>query len=82
MILQVWSGPLSGGAIAVLLFNRSPAVSPITANWTDLGLNPSTPFAVRDLWAHVDMGSFTATYTASVSSHGVVMLTFTPISVA
>jgi hypothetical protein len=33
---------------------------------------------VRDLWAHMDLGSFDDSYTsASVPSHGVVMLKIT-----
>jgi alpha-galactosidase len=71
--LQVWSKKLSGGgARAVVLFNRTSAAANITANWSDLGLVGSA--SVRDLWARVDRGSFTNSYTASVPSHGVVML--------
>jgi alpha-galactosidase len=34
--------------------------------------------AVRDLWAHKDLGKFTGKFSASVSSHGVVMMTVRP----
>ena len=72
--LQVWSKKLSGsGARAVVLFNRGDTTANITANWSDLGLTPSSA-SVRDLWAHVDRGSFSTSYTAIVPSHGAVML--------
>lgn len=71
--LQVWSKKLSGvGARAVVLFNRSTAPASITVNWSDIGLTGSA--TVRDLWAKANRGSFTNSYTATVPSHGVVML--------
>ena len=34
--------------------------------------------AVRDLWAHKDLGSKTGSFSAEVPSHGVVMVTVKP----
>jgi hypothetical protein len=78
--LEVWSAPLSAssGSYAVVLFNRSPANSTITANWTDLGLNPSAQYAVRDLWAHADLGTFSGSFSALVPTHGVSAVKLTP----
>jgi len=74
--LQVWSKRLAGsGARAVALFNRTGNAANITANFSDLGLTSSA--VVRDLWAHRDLGSYNGSYTASVPSHGVVMLKIT-----
>jgi len=76
--LQVWSKPLSGtNTRAVVLFNRSAGAAAMTVQWAALGL-PTGTAAVRDLWSHADLGSFTDSYTApSVASHGVVMLKIT-----
>ena len=72
--LQVWSKKLSGsGARAVVLFNRTGAPANITVNWSDIGLAAGSA-SVRDLWARLDRGSFSNSYTANVASHGVVML--------
>jgi len=35
---EIWMGPLSDNAVVVLLFNRSPAPSRMTARWSELGL--------------------------------------------
>jgi alpha-galactosidase len=75
--LQVWSKTLSGTNIkAVALLNRSGATATITANWRDLGL-PSGSATVRDLWARADLGSFNDGYSASVPSHGIVLVKIT-----
>lgn len=69
---EVWAKPLSGGAKAVALFNRSEAVYPITVHLADVGFSGSAK--ARDLWAHKDLGTLTGSYTAAVPRHGVVML--------
>jgi alpha-galactosidase len=77
--LQVWSRTLSGTNVrAVALLNRNDTgTASITVQWSTLGI-PAGAAAVRDLWSHTDLGSFTASYTAaSVPSHGVVMLKVT-----
>jgi alpha-galactosidase len=72
--LEVWSKKLSGTqTYAVVLFNRTAASADITVTWSSLGLT-STSATVRDLWSHTDLGSTATQYTATVPSHGVVML--------
>ncbi|GHO70698.1 hypothetical protein KSC_095900 [Ktedonobacter sp. SOSP1-52] len=72
--LQVWSKTLqANGARAVALFNRSGSATNITVNWSDIGLSNASA-TVRDLWSHIDKGSFSGSYTANVPSHGVIML--------
>jgi hypothetical protein len=74
--LQVWAKLLMGsGNLAVLLVNRTNASAPITVHWSELGLDPSVPVTVRDLWAHKDLGPFTESYTATVPAGDLVMLT-------
>jgi len=72
--LEVWSKKLSGSqTYAVVLFNRTTASASITVTWASLGMT-STSATVRDLWSHTDLGPTATQYTATVPSHGVVML--------
>ena len=75
---EVWSGPLFGGAFAVLLLNRGPAAVNITASWSDFGLDADKEADVRDLWKMKDLGSMRGRVTAQVESHGVVVFKITP----
>jgi alpha-galactosidase len=75
---EVWMKPLSGGARAVILFNRGSEQAPIAAAWEEIGLFPGTKARVRDLWRHVDGGIVAGRYQAQVAPHGVVMVTITP----
>jgi len=76
--LEVWSKPMAGGARGVILFNRGEAEKQITANWADLDYPPNLSASVRDLWQKKDLGKSTAKFSASVPSHGVVMVTVKP----
>jgi alpha-galactosidase len=76
--LQVWVKPLADGSRAVLLFNRASVASAITADWGRVGLKTKRA-RVRDLWAHTDSASVESRYTATVPSHGVVMLRVWPV---
>jgi alpha-galactosidase len=70
--LEVWSKPLADGGYAVGLFNRGTGTAKITAKWSDFGAKGS--HAVRDLWAHKDLGKMADAFSADVPSHGVVMV--------
>ena len=76
--LEVWAKQLQDGSRAVILLNRGATEASITANWEDLGYPAHLSAAVRDLWAHRDLGQATGKYGASVPAHGVVMLTIKP----
>jgi len=67
---------LQDHSLAVGLFNRGDAPAAITIHWTDLELHGA--LAVRDLWAHKDLGAIPEQYTATVPSHGVVLITVKP----
>jgi hypothetical protein len=72
--LQVYSKVLSGsGQRAVALLNRTGSTANIKVSWSTIGLT-SASASVRNLWTHTNAGSFSGSYTASVPSHGVVML--------
>jgi len=76
--LELWSKQLQDGSRAVILLNRGASSRDITASWEQIGYPGHLSAAVRDLWAHKDLGKFTGKFSAPVESHGVVMLTIRP----
>jgi len=76
--LEVWVKQLKDGTRAVVLFNRGTTERQITANWEDLGYPADLNASVRDLWQHIDLGSFTRKFSAPVAAHGIVMITVRP----
>jgi len=72
--LHIYSKVVSGTNVRVAaLFNRSDVTANMTVSWSQLSL-PSAPATVRDLWARADRGTFASGYTASVPSHGIVIV--------
>lgn len=69
---EVWMKPLSGGARAVAMFNRSRYPYPITVHLKDVGFDG--PVHAHDLWSHKNLGTIHGSHTAVVPAHGVVML--------
>ena len=68
-------GSFTSGQYAVLLLNRSSQTATMTVNWGQMGLVAGSSAAVRDLWAHQDLGAFVGSYTApDIPSHGSMML--------
>ena len=76
--LHVWVKQLKDGSRAVLLLNRGKAEQTMTVDWEDLGYPSHLGAAVRDLWAHQDLGKFTGKFSAPVAAHGVVVVTVKP----
>jgi alpha-galactosidase len=70
---EVWARPLADGGHAIGMFNRSAAPATVSVKWAELALNAS-PKKGRDLWTHRDVTFNSAEYSATVPSHGVVML--------
>ena len=75
---EVWSKQLADGGRAVVLFNRGAKETQISVSWTDIGYPQTLAANVRDLWAHKDLGQLTGSFSATVPSHGVVMVTIKP----
>ena len=72
-VLQIWAKPMSDGTTVIGLFNLSASTSNVTVSLPAVGITGPTP--LRDLWNHVELGTFTGSYTATnIPSHGVVML--------
>jgi alpha-galactosidase len=72
----VYAKPLEDGSWAVGLFNLGPIESPVTLNWSDLGVNGQQ--VVRDLWRQKDLGTFNGSFSAPVAAHGVVLIRVHP----
>jgi alpha-galactosidase len=69
---EVWTRPLSDGALAIGIFNRGASEARVAVKWSELGLADSP--RVRNLWAHADLERKGDSYTAVVPPHGVVLL--------
>jgi alpha-galactosidase len=76
--IDVWAKQLKDGNRAVVLFNRGEGETEISVSWEELGYPGHLSAAVRDLWLKKDLGKFTGTFSAKVSSHGVVMVKVQP----
>jgi alpha-galactosidase len=76
--LEVWSKQLKDGSRAVILLNRGATEQQISATWEEVGYPSSLSASVRDLWQHKDLGKMTEKFSATVASHGVVMVTVKP----
>jgi alpha-galactosidase len=76
--LEVWSKEMQDGSRAVALLNRGPSLRDITVKWEQIGYPAHLSAAVRDLWAHKDLGKFTGKFSAPVGSHALVMLRVSP----
>jgi alpha-galactosidase len=69
---EIWMKPLSGGAKAVGLFNRSSYPYAMTLELSQIGFRGSVH--ARDLWKRKDVGTLNGSYKATVPARGVVML--------
>ena len=69
---EIWTRELSGGAMAVAIFNRGKEEAKVAVKWADLGLAKRKK--VRDLWLHKEIDTPDVEYTATVQGHGVVLM--------
>jgi alpha-galactosidase len=76
---QVWFSADRAGGYTVALFNLTAGSATVTAGWTDLGIAPTRAAAVRDLWTHTDLGTFTGGFSATVPGHGARLLHVPPV---
>ncbi|KAK3422057.1 hypothetical protein EUGRSUZ_G02617 [Eucalyptus grandis] len=75
---EVWSGPLSGNRVAVVLINRGLSTATVTAEWSDIGLNSSVIVDARDLWQHSTTTTIQYQVNATLDSHACKMYVLTP----
>jgi alpha-galactosidase len=71
--LETWIKPLEDGSVAVGVVNLGAAAAQATVKAGDLGLGGAVKNA-RDLWAHQDVKFSGGAYSATVPSHGVLLL--------
>jgi alpha-galactosidase len=69
---EIWTRPLSGGALAVGLFNRASEAAKMSVHWSDIGISGTAK--LRNLWLHQDIPWQGPEYSATVPGHGVVLL--------
>eukprot|EP00041_Stephanoeca_diplocostata_P033003 m.1076987 g.1076987 ORF g.1076987 m.1076987 type:complete len:497 (+) comp24250_c0_seq5:69-1559(+) len=77
---QVWVRPTADGGAAVALHNGGTVALKLTVQFdtiTGRSWTAGTELAVRDVWAHADVGVSTGSYSAVVRSHGTEMFKLT-----
>lgn len=70
--LDVWTKPLSGGRVAVGLFNRSWDNRDVSVNLADIGFKNGAN--LRDVWKQQDLGHRSGIFTDTIPTHGVTLL--------
>ena len=70
--LEVWAKDMADGSKAIGLFNRGPAATTMTVNWSDVGW--ANKHRVHDLWRQQDLGEFTDSFSGTVPRHGVLLV--------
>ena len=70
---EFWVKPLSDGSVAVGVVNLGPSSAQATVNANDLKLGGKIKRA-RDLWSHQAVEFKQDSYSATLSSHGVLLL--------
>lgn len=73
---EVWTRALSGGRLAVALFNRGTQDAAMTVSFSQLGV--SGPQVVRDLWHRQDVSGNGQALTATVPHEAALMFTLGP----
>jgi alpha-galactosidase len=74
--LEVWVRTLSDNSKAIGLFNRTKDAASVNLKWSDTGLMGKQ--TLRDVWAQKDLGTFADQYSATVPSHGAVLIRTRP----
>lgn len=77
MPLQVWSGPLAGGDIAVVLLNIGNGTKSMTLNWADIGLDKQQTVHATNLWTNKST-SHRGSFVAAVAEHDCIALRLSP----
>jgi hypothetical protein len=75
---EVWSKDLSGGRMAVGLFNRGGTDQTISATLAQLGITDAR--LVRDAWMRRDAGVTSGMVSAAVPFHAAALLVLSPVS--
>jgi alpha-galactosidase len=74
--VEIWTRPLADGSVAVGVFNRGGSATKASVKLSDLKL--AGKVKARDLWSHKDVSFDNGAYSATVPTHGVLLLRMTP----
>jgi alpha-galactosidase len=85
--IEIWFKPLAGGDWAMAVLNRGEQPRTVSFDFAhelvgdDVSRREAkfgeTPYAIRDLWAHRDMGTTASPLRATVPAHDVLMMRLT-----
>lgn len=71
--LSVWARKLTGGDVAVALYNEND--KPTDIGFETAAVGAASKVSIRDLWAHKDLGTFDGTFPkATIAPHETMML--------
>jgi len=70
--LDVWTKPLSGGRVAVGLFNRSWSVRDVSVDLAQIGFKNGG--SVREVWKKKDLGHRSGVVSETLPKHGAALL--------
>ncbi len=70
--LDVWTKPLSGGRVAVGLFNRSWSKRDVSVDLAEIGFKSGAN--VRDVWKEKDLGRRMGVFRDWLPKHGATLL--------
>ncbi|MGW0581901.1 alpha-galactosidase D [Streptomyces sp. NPDC002920] len=73
---RVWAAENPDGTYTVALFNLADAPASVSADWSMLGFTGKA--AVRDLWNHENLGTYSNRITQALPAHGSRLFTVTP----
>jgi hypothetical protein len=76
--LQAWAAPLSGGRVAVALWNRGEAAASILCRFSNLQWSLSLTADVVDVWSGHKLAVAKGQVEATVAPHDVQLLLLTP----
>lgn len=76
-VCEVWARPLADNSMAVGLFNRGRKDVVVEISWRKLGLKG--PQHIRDLWQRRNLGRLDDRYSATIPSHGAMLIKLSPI---
>lgn len=77
-VMDVWAKPLSGQRWALAFLNRDGQSQDVMVDWTDFGIDPTTPLMLHDVWTKEQRGTHTERIAVEVPPHGTVVLVGTP----
>jgi alpha-galactosidase len=74
--LEIWQKPLSDGASAVAVFNRSPLKTSVSVDWNKFGFAAGSK--IRDLWRQKNIGKTGKSARYEIEGHGCLMVKIKP----